>query len=117
MDGWREGGKEEGALYSLSIYQIQQGCKDIDDALHCTRLPNGNFGTCPSLPSSIPLPSTQPRLSSLPPSLAVGVHIAAVSYFVAPESALNEARPPSPPPSLYIHPPSFPPSLLPSLPP
>ena len=39
------------------------GCKDIDDALHCQRLPNGNY--------------------------EVGVHIADVSYFVRPESAID----------------------------
>ena len=40
------------------------GCKDIDDALHCTVLPNGN--------------------------LEVGVHIADVTYFCEPESALDK---------------------------
>lgn len=39
------------------------GCKDIDDALHCTRLPNGN--------------------------LECGVHIADVGYFVHPGSAVD----------------------------
>lgn len=39
------------------------GCKDIDDALHCRRLPNGNF--------------------------EVGVHIADVGYFVDPGSPLD----------------------------
>jgi exosome complex exonuclease DIS3/RRP44 len=39
------------------------GCKDIDDALHCRRLPNGNF--------------------------EVGVHIADVSYFVKPDTPLD----------------------------
>ncbi|CAG9321051.1 unnamed protein product [Blepharisma stoltei] len=39
------------------------GCKDIDDALHCKVLPNGN--------------------------LEVGVHIADVTHFVLPESALD----------------------------
>lgn len=43
------------------------GCKDIDDALHCIELPNGN--------------------------LEIGVHIADVSYYVRPDSALDlEAR-------------------------
>lgn len=52
-------------LRSVPVMSIDPpGCKDIDDALHCTRLPNGNF--------------------------AVGVHIADVSYFVAPGSALDE---------------------------
>ncbi len=40
------------------------GCKDIDDALHCTVLPNGN--------------------------LEVGVHIADVTYFCEPETALDK---------------------------
>ena len=39
------------------------GCVDIDDALHATRLPNGNF--------------------------AVGVHIADVSNFVRPDTAMD----------------------------
>lgn len=39
------------------------GCKDIDDALHCIELPNGN--------------------------LEIGVHIADVSYYVRPDSALD----------------------------
>ena len=39
------------------------GCRDIDDALHCLRLPNGN--------------------------LQVGVHIADVSYFVRPDTAID----------------------------
>lgn len=43
------------------------GCKDIDDALHCVPLGNGN--------------------------LEIGVHIADVSYYVRPDSALDiEAR-------------------------
>ena len=40
------------------------GCKDIDDALHCVRLPNGNY--------------------------EIGVHIADVSHFVEPESPLDK---------------------------
>jgi len=40
------------------------GCKDIDDALHCERLPNGNF--------------------------EVGVHIADVAFYVRPGTALDE---------------------------
>jgi exosome complex exonuclease DIS3/RRP44 len=40
------------------------GCKDIDDALHCTVLPNGNF--------------------------QVGVHIADVSYFVRADTAIDK---------------------------
>lgn len=43
---------------------VWQGCKDIDDALHCVPLPNGNFN--------------------------VGVHIADVTYFVEAGSALDE---------------------------
>ncbi|KAI9098207.1 hypothetical protein DFS34DRAFT_102905 [Phlyctochytrium arcticum] len=43
------------------------GCTDIDDALHCRKLPNGNF--------------------------EVGVHIADVGHFVKPENAMDmEAR-------------------------
>ena len=45
----------------LSIDPV--GCKDIDDALHCKVLPNGNF--------------------------EVGVHIADVSHYIAPDSALD----------------------------
>lgn len=40
------------------------GCKDIDDALHCIRLPNGR--------------------------LEAGVHIADVSYFVHPDTAIDK---------------------------
>lgn len=40
------------------------GCTDIDDALHCYALPNGN--------------------------LSVGVHIADVSYFIRPGTALDK---------------------------
>ncbi|KRX06611.1 Nucleic acid-binding, OB-fold [Pseudocohnilembus persalinus] len=40
------------------------GCKDIDDALHCKKLPNGNY--------------------------QVGVHIADVTYFVRPETAIDK---------------------------
>ena len=39
------------------------GCKDIDDALHCIKLPNGNF--------------------------EVGVHIADVSHFVKANTAID----------------------------
>jgi exosome complex exonuclease DIS3/RRP44 len=39
------------------------GCTDIDDALHCKKLPNGNY--------------------------EVGVHIADVSHFIKPGNALN----------------------------
>ncbi len=40
------------------------GCTDIDDALHCRRLPNGNF--------------------------EVGVHIADVSHFIRPGTAIDK---------------------------
>lgn len=51
-------------LRALNIVSIDPpGCKDIDDALHCIRLPNGNF--------------------------QVGVHIADVSYFVKSDSAID----------------------------
>ena len=40
------------------------GCKDIDDALHCVRLPNGN--------------------------LEAGVHIADVTHFVHPDTPLDK---------------------------
>lgn len=40
------------------------GCTDIDDALHCRNLPNGNFD--------------------------VGVHIADVSHFIRPGTALDK---------------------------
>ena len=64
--------KEEEAvredLRGIDVVSIDPpGCKDIDDALHCFALPNGN--------------------------LEVGVHIADVSYYVRPDSALDmEAR-------------------------
>lgn len=49
---------------SLPIASVDPpGCKDIDDALHCMRLPNGNW--------------------------QVGVHIADVTYFVRPGSPLD----------------------------
>eukprot|EP00952_Eustigmatos_sp_NYUAD-ZCMA_P007826 32954-Eustigmatos_ZCMA.PRE.1 len=52
-------------LRHLPVMSIDPpGCKDIDDALHCVRLPNGN--------------------------LQVGVHIADVTYFVSPGSALDD---------------------------
>jgi exosome complex exonuclease DIS3/RRP44 len=48
----------------LEIFSIDPpGCTDIDDALHCRLLPNGNY--------------------------EVGVHIADVSHYVRPESALD----------------------------
>jgi len=40
------------------------GCKDIDDALHCVRLPNGR--------------------------IEAGVHIADVTYFVHPDTAIDK---------------------------
>lgn len=51
-------------LRNLDVVSIDPpGCKDIDDALHCIVLPNGN--------------------------LEIGVHIADVSYYVRPDSALD----------------------------
>lgn len=51
-------------LRHLCICSIDPpGCKDIDDALHCYKLPNGNFH--------------------------VGVHIADVTHFVKPDSELD----------------------------
>jgi len=51
-------------LRELNICSIDPpGCKDIDDALHCFRLPNGNF--------------------------QVGVHIADVSYFVKSDTPID----------------------------
>jgi exosome complex exonuclease DIS3/RRP44 len=52
-------------LRHLPVVSIDPpGCKDIDDALHCRRLPDG--------------------------TLEVGVHIADVGYFVEPGSALDQ---------------------------
>ena len=52
-------------LRHLPIVSIDPpGCKDIDDALHCIRLPNGN--------------------------LQIGVHIADVTFFVQPDTALDK---------------------------
>lgn len=61
--------KEEEAkrldLRGLNICSIDPpGCKDIDDALHCIVLPNGNF--------------------------QVGVHIADVTHFVKPDSEIDK---------------------------
>ena len=51
-------------LRDVSICSVDPpGCTDIDDALHCFRLPNGN--------------------------LQVGVHIAVVSHFIRPGSAID----------------------------
>lgn len=51
-------------LTHLTVCSVDPpGCKDIDDALSCDRLPNGNF--------------------------RVGVHIADVTHFVHPESAID----------------------------
>jgi len=51
-------------LRHLAVCSIDpMGCKDIDDALHCLKLPNGHF--------------------------QVGVHIADVSYFVKPGTAID----------------------------
>ncbi|KAK3362737.1 hypothetical protein B0T25DRAFT_468158 [Lasiosphaeria hispida] len=58
--GWRD--RED--LRHLLICSIDPiGCQDIDDALHCRPLPNGN--------------------------LEVGVHIADVSHFVKPNNAMD----------------------------
>ncbi|XP_008786671.2 exosome complex exonuclease RRP44 homolog A [Phoenix dactylifera] len=52
-------------LRHLRVFSVDPpGCKDIDDALHCTSLPNGNF--------------------------EVGVHIADVTNFVLPGTPLDE---------------------------
>ena len=52
-------------LRHLPVVSIDPpGCKDIDDALHCIRLPNGR--------------------------LEVGVHIADVTYFVHPDTPLDK---------------------------
>ena len=51
-------------LRSINVVSIDPpGCKDIDDALHCYPLPNGNY--------------------------SVGVHIADVSHFVRPDTAID----------------------------
>ncbi|KAH0470676.1 hypothetical protein IEQ34_000399 [Dendrobium chrysotoxum] len=52
-------------LRYLRVFSVDRpGCKDIDDALHCSHLPNGNF--------------------------EVGVHIADVTNFVHPGTPLDE---------------------------
>ncbi|KAF7806851.1 exosome complex exonuclease RRP44-like protein A isoform X1 [Senna tora] len=52
-------------LRNLRVFSVDPpGCRDIDDALHCTALPNGNF--------------------------EVGVHIADVTNFVHPGTPLDE---------------------------
>ncbi|GMJ07855.1 Rrp44 homolog A, EMBRYO DEFECTIVE 2763 [Hibiscus trionum] len=52
-------------LRSLRVFSVDPpGCKDIDDALHCTALPNGNY--------------------------EVGVHIADVTNFVHPGTPLDD---------------------------
>ncbi|XP_058098266.1 exosome complex exonuclease RRP44 homolog A [Magnolia sinica] len=52
-------------LRHVQVFSVDPpGCKDIDDALHCTPLPNGNF--------------------------EVGVHIADVTNFVHPGTPLDE---------------------------
>jgi exosome complex exonuclease DIS3/RRP44 len=58
--GW-QGRKDLRDLLVCSIDPV--GCVDIDDALHATQLPNGNY--------------------------AVGVHIADVSHFVKPDTAMD----------------------------
>ncbi|KAF2131611.1 ribonuclease R [Dothidotthia symphoricarpi CBS 119687] len=59
--GWK-GRKDLRDLLVCSIDPV--GCVDIDDALHATKLPNGNF--------------------------EVGVHIADVSHFVKPNNAMDK---------------------------
>ncbi len=60
---------EEELKYRLDLRTIDvvsidpPGCKDIDDALHCIELNNGN--------------------------LQIGVHIADVSFYVKPDTALD----------------------------
>ncbi|KAB1201993.1 Exosome complex exonuclease RRP44 [Morella rubra] len=52
-------------LRNLRVFSVDPpGCKDIDDALHCTSLPNGNF--------------------------EVGVHIADVTNFVHPGTPIDD---------------------------
>nr|AID55111.1 exosome complex exonuclease RRP44 [Cocos nucifera] len=52
-------------LRNVRVFSVDPpGCKDIDDALHCTSLPNGNF--------------------------EVGVHIADVTNFVLPGTPLDD---------------------------
>jgi exosome complex exonuclease DIS3/RRP44 len=60
-----QGWKDRKDLRELLICSIDPpGCQDIDDALHARQLPNGNF--------------------------EVGVHIADVSHFVKPSTAMDE---------------------------
>uniref|UniRef100_A0A131YT94 Exosome complex exonuclease RRP44 n=1 Tax=Rhipicephalus appendiculatus TaxID=34631 RepID=A0A131YT94_RHIAP len=65
---WTIGPKEEQGrkdLRHLCICSVDPpGCTDIDDALHCRELPSGNY--------------------------EVGVHIADVSHFVRPKTALDQ---------------------------
>lgn len=57
--------KERVDLRKLTICSVDPpGCTDIDDALHCRELPNGNF--------------------------EVGVHIADVSHFIRPGTAMDK---------------------------
>ncbi len=52
-------------LRHIAVVSIDPpGCKDIDDALHCRKLPNGNF--------------------------EVGVHIADVTYFIDEDTPLDK---------------------------
>jgi exosome complex exonuclease DIS3/RRP44 len=66
-DGWAISEKDmhhRSDFRHLPIASVDPpGCKDIDDALHCIKLPNGHY--------------------------QVGVHIADVSYFVLPDSPLD----------------------------
>jgi exosome complex exonuclease DIS3/RRP44 len=57
--------KERKDLRSLNVFSIDPpGCKDIDDALHCLVLPNGNY--------------------------QIGIHIADVTFYVLEGTALDE---------------------------
>uniref|UniRef100_A0A0K2TTP1 Protein DIS3 homolog n=1 Tax=Lepeophtheirus salmonis TaxID=72036 RepID=A0A0K2TTP1_LEPSM len=65
---WKISPKDEQERVDLRDYVIcsvdPPGCTDIDDALHCRTLPNGNF--------------------------EVGVHIADVSHFIRPGTAIDK---------------------------
>ena len=65
---WQITAKDYAERVDLREYDIASvdppGCTDIDDALHCKKMENGNF--------------------------EVGVHIADVSHFIKPGTALDE---------------------------
>jgi len=65
---WRASAEEVGRRWDLRHLDVcsvdPPGCKDIDDALHCIRLPNGNY--------------------------EVGVHIADVTHFVKANSEIDK---------------------------